>query len=51
MIVYDSSVAPGIFDEIEAEVRKLKPLQNLNARTYMTYNKIVAYREKKLKLK
>ena len=42
MIVYDSSAAPGIFDEIEAEVRKLKTLQNPNARTYMTYNKLVA---------
>ena len=42
MIAYDRSVAPGIFDEIEAEVRKLKTLQNPNARTYMTYNKLVA---------
>ena len=42
MTAYDRSVALGIFDEIEAEVRKLKTLQNLNARTYMTYNKLVA---------
>ena len=42
MIAYDRSVAPGLFDEIEAEVRKLKTLQNPNARTYMTYNKLVA---------